>query len=175
MLLQGFRKEMFRPKCNPNFESVHCVAHLDQDISEVLPFLNTELAGGDYIRSPASLTLHVHGKLITLHAREIYVNALKDEEEAEKILGWLKKEINEAWENRGEIEPRFEAPPVPQMMEILKLLPKTNCRKCGEPTCTVFTLRAAEGIKGSEDCPDLKGEKTDALDEYLGRFDLKNQ
>ncbi len=175
MLLQGFKKEMFRPKCNPNFESVHCVAHLDQDISEVLPFLNTELAGGDYIRSPASLTLRVHGKLITLHAREIYVNALNDEEEAEKILGWLKKEINEAWEKRGEIEPSFEAPPEPQMMEILKLLPKTNCRKCGEPTCTVFALRAAEGIKGPEDCPDLKGEKKDALDEYLRRFDFERQ
>lgn len=175
MLLEGYKKEMFLPKCNPSFQSVHCVARLDQDISEVLPYLNTELGGGDYVKSPPSLTLHVHGKLITLHAREIYVNALNDEEEAEKILGWLKKEINDAWEKRAEIEPTYEAPPAPKMIEILRLLPKTNCRKCGEPTCTVFALRAAEGAKGPEDCPDLKGDNKAGLEEYLSRFHFELQ
>lgn len=170
MLLEGYKKEMFLPKCNPSFQSVHCVAHLDQDISEVLPYLNTELGGGDYAKSPPSLTLRVHGKLIALHPREIYVNALNDEDEAEKILEWLKTEINKAWEKRAEIEPTYEARPVPQMMEILKLLPRTNCRKCGERTCTVFALRAAEGVKGPEDCPDLAGEAKAKLEEYLGRF-----
>lgn len=63
--------------------------------SDVLPYLNTELGGGDYIRLPASLTLHVHGKLITLHAREIHVNALRDE--AEAALERLQKRINVAW------------------------------------------------------------------------------
>jgi ArsR family metal-binding transcriptional regulator len=170
MLLQGFTKEMFRPQCNPSFQSVHCVAHLEQDISEVLPYLNTALGGGDYVKSPPSLTLRAHGKLIALHAREIFVNALNDETEADKILGWLKKEINEAWDNRAAIEPTFDAPPAPQWLEILKLLPKTNCRKCGEPTCTVFALQAVQGVKEPADCPDLKGENKAKLDEYLSRF-----
>ena len=46
MLLDNLQIEMFRPKCNPNFQSVHCVAHLDQDISGVLPYLNTAMGGG---------------------------------------------------------------------------------------------------------------------------------
>jgi ArsR family metal-binding transcriptional regulator len=161
---------MFLPKCNPNFTSVHCVAYLDQDISEVLPFLNTELGGGDYILDPPSLTLRVHGKLITLHAREIFVNALNGEEEADKILGWLKKEINEAWERRNEIEPTCDRKPEPRMMDILRLLPKTNCEKCGEPTCTVFALRAAEGVKGASDCPAIDPENRIKLEAYLGTF-----
>jgi hypothetical protein len=66
MLLEGYKKEMFLPKCNPSFQSVHCVAHVDQNIAEVLPYLNTELGGGDYVRLPPSLTLHIHGKLVTL-------------------------------------------------------------------------------------------------------------
>ncbi len=106
MMLQGYEKEMFLPKCNPNFQSVHCVAHLNQDISEVLPFLNTELGGSHYVKSPPSLTLRIHGKLITLHAREIYVNALKDEAEAESIIAWLKKEINETWNSGPRSNPR---------------------------------------------------------------------
>jgi ArsR family metal-binding transcriptional regulator len=170
MLLQGYTKEMFRPKCNPNFESVHCVARLEQDISEVLPYLNTALGGGDYVKSPPALTLKVHGKLISLHAREIFINALRDDEEADKILGWLKKEINDAWEKRAEIEPTYDTPPAPQWIEILKLLPKTNCRECGEPTCTVFSLHATQGIKTAEDCPDLTSENRAKLEQYLGRF-----
>jgi ArsR family metal-binding transcriptional regulator len=175
MLLQGFKKELFRPKCNPNFQSVHCVAHLDQDISGVLPYLNTEIGGGDYVPFPPALTLRVHGKLITLHGREIFVNALRDEAEADAILEWLQKEINAAWEKRSEIQPTFEAPPMPQWLEVLKLLPKTNCRKCGEPTCTVFSLKAVQGVKGPEDCPALEGENKEKLVEYLGSYQLDMQ
>jgi ArsR family metal-binding transcriptional regulator len=170
MLLNTFTKEFFRPKCNPNFQSVHCVAHLSDDIGDVLPYLNTTLGGGDYVKSPPSLKLRVHGKLIALHGREIFINALNDEAEAERILGWLKKEINEAWEKRGDIEPTFEAPEAPQMIQILKLLPKTNCQKCNEPTCMVFALRAVEGVKGAEDCPELSEDGRNSLEEYLSKF-----
>ncbi len=149
---------------------MHCVAHLEQDISEALPYLNTTLGGSNYTQSPPSLTLRIHGKLIALHAREIFVNALEDESEAENILKWLKKEINDAWERREEIEPSFDAPPVPQMMEILRLLPRTNCGECGEPTCTVFALRAAEGVKGPENCPKLDANNKAKLESYLGQF-----
>jgi ArsR family metal-binding transcriptional regulator len=175
MLLKSYTREMFLPKCNPSFQSVHCVAHLNEDISEVLPYLNTELGGSDYVRTPPSLTLRIHGKLITLHSREIYVNALRDEAEAEAILEWLTKEINDTWDKRAGIEPTYEPPAVPRMMEILKLLPRTNCRKCGQPTCTVFALRAVEGIKGPEDCPDLSEEKRAMLEEYLSRFHFEVQ
>jgi len=173
MLLEDYRKEMFLPKCNPNFQSVHCVAHLEQDISDVLPYLSTELGGGGYTKSPPSLTLRVHGKLITLHAREIFVNALKDEGEAEKILQWLKKEINETWDRRTEIEPTYEPLAAPKMMEIIKLLPKTNCRKCAEPTCMVFALRAVEGVKGPRDCPDLTDDNRAKLEGYLSLFQFQ--
>jgi len=36
MLLRGYTKEIFRAKCNPGFQSLHCIAHLQEDISEVL-------------------------------------------------------------------------------------------------------------------------------------------
>ena len=47
MLLKTYQKEIFRPECNPDFESLHCIAYLDQDISAVLPYLNAELGGFD--------------------------------------------------------------------------------------------------------------------------------
>ena len=86
MLLEGYRLEIFNSECNPGAMAVHCFAHLDQDVS--------------------------------------------------------------------------------------KLLPKTNCRMCGEPTCMVFAARLAEGAKGIEKCPPLIGEKRRQLEDYIQRFDL---
>ena len=172
MLLETYAKEIFRPECNPNFQSLHCIAHLDQDVSEGLPYLNAVLGGFEYLKDPPAVTFKVQGKIITVHPREIAINALKDEEEAEKILEWLKREINDAWSKRSEIEPRYEGAPKPKILEILKLLPRTNCRECGEPTCMVFSTRVAEGVKGPEDCPPLEKEKGGKLREYMSQFHL---
>jgi ArsR family metal-binding transcriptional regulator len=172
MLLESYIKEIFRPECNPSFQSLHCIAHLDQDITEVLPYLNATLGGFEYLNNPPAVTFRIQGKILTVHAREIAVNALRDEEEADKILEWMKREINDAWDNREKITPSFEGAPKPKILEILKLLPKTNCRECGQPTCMVFASLAAQGVKGAEDCPALTEDKKKPLQTYLSRFGL---
>jgi ArsR family metal-binding transcriptional regulator len=174
MLLETYTKEIFRPECNPSFQSLHCIAHLNEDIREALPYLNTVLGGFEYFKDPPAVTFRVQGKIITVHPREIAVNALKDEEEADKILAWLKREINEAWERRNKIEPSYKGAPKPKILEILKLLPKTNCRACGEPTCMVFATKVAEGVKGSQDCPSLAEDQGRKLENYIGRFHLED-
>jgi ArsR family metal-binding transcriptional regulator len=172
MLLKTYTKEIFRPECNPSFQSLHCIAHLDEDIREALPYLNAVLGGFEYFKDPPAVTFRVQGKIITVHPRGIAVNALRDEEEADKILAWLKREINEAWERRNEIEPRYEGAPKPKILEILKLLPKTNCRECGQPTCMVFATKVAEGVKGPQDCPPLAEDQGRRLENYMDRFHL---
>ena len=172
MLLVSYKKEIFRPECNPSFQSLHCIAHLDQDIAEALPYLNATLGGFEYLKDPPAVTFRLHGKLITVHPRQIAVNALRDEEEADKILEWMKREINDAWDNREKITPSYEGAPKPKILEILKLLPKTNCRECGQPTCMVFATLAAQGVNEEGDCPALNEEKKGLLKTYLSRFDF---
>ncbi|MBW2091184.1 MAG: Fe-S cluster protein [Deltaproteobacteria bacterium] len=169
-LLKNYKKEIFRAECNPSFESLHCIAHLNEDIREVLPYLNAELGGFAYLADPPAVTFKVHGKLIAVHPDKIAINALKDEEEADKILAWLKNEINTVWEHRAEITPSFKSAQHPKIIEILKLLPKTNCQKCGAPTCMVFAIQVAEGGKGADDCPELEPEQAEKLNEYLKPF-----
>lgn len=170
MLLSAFTKEIFRSKCNPNAQGVHCIAHLEQDISEVIPYLNAELGGSGFIKDPPSVTFKAQGKLITVHGDKIAVNALADAEEADKILDWLQREINRIWEERDKITPSYEVPPKPQIIEILKLLPQTNCRRCECPTCMVFASQLAEGGRGLGDCPELKGTNKERLQDYLNQF-----
>lgn len=170
MLLKGYELEIFRSKCNADAETLPCFAHLDDDVGPALPYLNTVLGGFSYTAEPPSLTLKSSGKLITIHAKKIAVNALQDEEQAEKIVAWLQREINEAWERRDELEPSYQGVRQPVLLHVLKLLPKTNCRDCGQPTCMVFALRVMEGVKDHNDCPYLSDGQRMALATYLSGF-----
>jgi ArsR family metal-binding transcriptional regulator len=170
MLLESYKIEIFNNECMPSAMSVHCFAHLDQDISKALPYVNAVLGGTSYSMDPPSMGFKIHGKLISIHSRKIAINALKDEKESIKIIEWLKREINTAWENRDNIEPLYQAAPQPQVLEILKLLPKTNCKECGQSTCMIFASQVAEGAKGPEHCPPLDKDCSNKLTEYLGRF-----
>lgn len=154
----------------PSAESLHCFAHLGENIQKVLPYLNAELGGSTYTKEPPSVTFKVHGKLITVHPMKIAINALKDENEADKILKWLKRVINDTWGRHNEINPSFESAPQPVLFKIFGLLPKTNCRECKEPTCMVFAARAVEGVKDHNDCPRLGSENRIKLAEYLSQF-----
>ncbi len=169
MLIEAYTTSFVRPP-NPIAQHLRCFAALGVDITEVLPFLNTALKGYEYLTDPASLTLKLPGKLVTLHPRMIAINIVKDEQEADEILEWLKREINDVWERRGEIQPSFECAPEPRVLEILKLLPKTNCRHCGEATCMVFAVKVGKGQKTPAHCPALDQPDREKLQEYLSRF-----
>ncbi|KPJ88811.1 MAG: hypothetical protein AMS17_04145 [Spirochaetes bacterium DG_61] len=50
-------------------------------------------------------------------------------------------------------------------MQIYKLLPKTNCKDCGLPTCMAFAMQVAAKQKALTDCPHVSDEAKAALSE----------
>ena len=46
---------------------------------------------------------------------------------------------------------------------IYKLLPKTNCKKCGRPTCLAFAMQLAQKKASLSDCPDASDEAKKVL------------
>jgi CO dehydrogenase/acetyl-CoA synthase gamma subunit (corrinoid Fe-S protein) len=70
------------------------------------------------------------------------------------------------------LKPCYETPEQPKVIEILRMLPKTNCKECGLPTCTVFAVQTVEGVKGAEDCPPMSEENREKMRSYLKSFSL---
>ncbi len=48
-------------------------------------------------------------------------------------------------------------------LEIFKLLPRDNCKKCGMPTCLAFAMQLAQKRAKLEDCPEISEEAKQKL------------
>ncbi|MCL2606956.1 MAG: acetyl-CoA decarbonylase/synthase complex subunit gamma [Methanomassiliicoccaceae archaeon] len=54
---------------------------------------------------------------------------------------------------------------MPTAIEFFKLLPKTNCKDCGQPTCLAFAMLLANQKAKIDDCPHISKDSKDALEE----------
>lgn len=167
--------EIFRPKCDSTKEVLHAIADFEADISPALPYLNAELGGWDYDAINHVLLLKLSaGKWITLHPHRIAMRGLRDQDEAHAMLEWIRGQINDVYERREVITPRFTSQAGLKVLEILKLLPRTNCRACGLATCMAFAAALREGEARLEDCTPLweepHGEERGKLDRYLKSY-----
>jgi len=53
---------------------------------------------------------------------------------------------------------------MPTAIEFFKLLPKTNCKDCGQPTCLAFAMLLANQKAKLDDCPHVSKASKDALE-----------
>lgn len=167
--------EIFRPKMDATKEVLHAIATFPADISPALPYVNAELGGWDYDQVNQVLLLKMsEGKWLTLHPQKIAIRGIKDMEEAHALLAWIQGQINDIYERRHTITPRVVSQAKLKVMEILRLLPLTNCKACGYATCMAYAAALREGEISLEDCPPLweekYREKREKLQAYLASF-----
>jgi ArsR family metal-binding transcriptional regulator len=155
VFIEKYYVDVFTPPCEPGAERYAAKAGMITDISEILPYLNAALRGAVYLPEARALTWKKGGHNIAFHAHEIAISNVEDRDAAEKELKGLIDLVNRIWERRAEITPDSTTRRRPAPMAIFKLLPNTNCKHCGEPTCYTFALRLAASQKQLADCPPL--------------------
>ena len=155
MLIDTYDLDVFTPPCDPGAERYSAVARLTVDIAEVLPYLNATLRGALYHRTANALTWKKGGHNVAFHAFEIATSNVEDKDAAIKELDRLVSLVNRTWERHADITPDYETHQRPAAMAIYKLLPGTNCKQCGEPTCFTFALKLAASQRQIADCPPL--------------------
>lgn len=142
MLLRSYKITRVLP-CLADPEKIRVIAELSDEIHEVFPYLNAARKGCIYNHAANTLTIKKDGMLLALHFRHITVAKVEDEKEAEEILTWLQTLINETYENRVAIEPDYSTGADLKALDVFRLLPGTNCKDCGEPTCLAFSVKLA--------------------------------
>ena len=171
MLIEHYDLKVYTPPCDPGGERFSAFAELTVDISEVLPYLNATLRGAIYHRSANALTWKKSGHAIAFHATQIATSNVEDYEAAVAEIDSLIDLVNHTWEQRAEITPDYETHQRAPLMMVYRLLPQTNCKQCGEPTCYSFAIKLIASQKKLTDCPPLyepqHAEKLAALQDLI--------
>jgi len=153
MLLIDYTLRLVLSDCCPSSQEVNALVDLSEDISEVLPYLNTVLKGLQYDQHEKILTVKREGRLITFRPQQIAITKLEDKNEARLVVEELKGIVNGTYANRDHIKPTYTSRPTPRPLEIYTLLPGNNCKECGELTCLAFALNLANDKVKLTQCP----------------------
>jgi ArsR family metal-binding transcriptional regulator len=141
--------------CLADTEKIRFIARIEKDVSEVFPYLNTILKGAIYNHNARTLTLKKQGRLITLHPNKIAAGKVIDDEDARRIIDWLKECMNDCYEKKDSLVPTYERREKLTALDIFKLLPGTNCKRCGELTCLAFAVHLSGEEASIMKCAEL--------------------
>jgi ArsR family metal-binding transcriptional regulator len=153
MFIKDYQLRVVLSDCNPSSQKVNAIVDLSEDITEILPYLNTALKGFHYFEEEKILTVKRGGRLITFRPRQIALTKLEDENEAKVVMEELKQIVNETYANKDRIQPTYISRPALRALEVFKLLPGKNCKECGETTCMAFALKLVNDELELERCP----------------------
>ncbi len=158
MLLKSYKITRTLP-CIADPEKIRVIAEVFGEIYEAFPYLNATLKGCIFDHPALTLTIKKGEKLITLHVNHMTLTKIDDEKEAEMVLKWVQNLVNETYQNRNNIKPDYTMKMELKPTDIIKLLPGTNCKKCGLPTCLSFAFKLIKKEVGIGECPPISSDE----------------
>ena len=163
-LITGYVMTLSTPDCYVDAEWYRATIKLNEDISEALPYINAEIEDADYDHAAKVLLWKKNGKKYALRPTEISIAPVDDREEAAPLADEIIRTVNDIWDRRDKIEPDFEPkPPPPKVLDIYRILPKTNCRECGLPSCMAFAAALRKDPATVSLCPYFTRKRYEAL------------
>ena len=129
-----------------------------QTLGEVLPYLAT--LPGIIAWNPETLTLtfrRPHG-FMTLYNDKVYITQVVDTAEGLELFATLTEAVNAVWEKRAELVAVTTKKRAPRHLDIWELLPRSNCRQCGEATCLAFAVGLLQHKRELAECLPLQSD-----------------
>ena len=155
-LIERYDFQLVEPGCAPGSARYGILINTPNDISPVFPYLNAIWENAWYDHDNEILILRGRDQTLAFRAHEIRVAAgTSDPAEASQTASEVVARVNRAWQERQNITPRFTTRKQPAVIDIFKLLPKTNCKKCGYLTCLAYANALRIGEVQLEQCTSL--------------------
>jgi ArsR family metal-binding transcriptional regulator len=158
-LVEGYEFRLFEAGCAPGSARYGLQIDLANDISDVMPYLNAVINNASYDHENHILIWREPEQAYALRPRQIRLARIEDPTSAPQTANEIIGRINKVWLGRHSITPRFTERKLPTVIDILKLLPKTNCKQCGYTTCLAFANALHKGQAQLEDCVPVSEEE----------------
>ncbi len=147
------------PAYEPGSEYWNATATFREDLSDVFPYLNAEWKGAIYSPEAKQITWRTGDRAIAIRPYEITISNLPGRDTATIELEKILADINRIWMDRENLIPRETPRKRLVAMEVYQLLPQTNCKECGSPTCFAFASKVTVGEADIHDCRPLFDEE----------------
>jgi ArsR family metal-binding transcriptional regulator len=141
--------------CLADPDKIRVIAQANADMSDVLPYINGLVKNCIYNHEGKTLTLKKEHRIINIYGCRVTIAKADDVDDARRTLDWLRSLVNKCWARRDEIEPNYSRRGRLSPLDILRLLPLSNCGKCGEKTCTAFAVKLAAEEVSVTRCAEL--------------------
>jgi len=155
MLLENYRLKLQLTPCNPLSQTVNAIIEFDDDLSDLLPYINAELGPGVFDPRRPFLRLNSEGRAIVLEPHRVGISKVENQAEAEALFAALRDQVRSIAERRDQIKPSYRSLGQVSALDVYKCLPRTNCGECGVPSCFAFATALARGEADLGDCPIL--------------------
>jgi ArsR family metal-binding transcriptional regulator len=131
------------------------VGRPSRELSPVLPYLAGLPNVLSWNPNVPSVTLRRAEGFITLTTQEVLITQVEDIEEGVRLLTVLADAINATWDRREELVAMQARRQAPRPLDVWYVLPQTNCRACGLPTCMAFAFALLQHTAEMAACPAL--------------------
>lgn len=158
------------PGCHPGVNAYRADFILDTDLSPLFPYINAVAKKAQYYDHIPSIQFELAGHRCAIYPEKVSVGMFENREQAVPFFYQLKDFVNSVSDRIPEIQPSHRAyHPVP-VLEIFKLLPKTNCKECGLLTCMAFAAALSKGEIFLEACPEIQKSESNKMKEIAALF-----
>lgn len=128
---------------------------LDQDVSDLFPYINAALDEATCYEQPRHVRFLLDGYRCRLYPGLAVAYFFESKTKVHPFIDRLIAFLNDLDRQKESITPNFDCIKHIPMMDILKILPKTNCRECGYLTCMAFAAALIQGKAPADRCPGL--------------------
>lgn len=126
---------------------------IDNDISKLFPYINAAVKDCRYFEKPAYVQLVLDDIQCTLYPKEVIAAPFMDQDQAEKFVDRLIDFLNDIYIKKDSLTPNHRTFRPISVVDIYKLLPQTNCKECGFPTCLAFAGALSKKQTTTDQCP----------------------
>lgn len=151
-LIERYEVRIVEAGCAPGSARYGIDIDIADDIDAVLPYLNAVLDNAWYDHEGQILIWRGKGQAYAYRPHQIKVARVEEPLRAREIAAEVVEQVNKIWREREQITPRLETRRPPAVFDIFKLLPKSNCKKCGYPTCLAFAAAFRAGEVELDQC-----------------------
>ncbi len=124
------------------------------DVRELFPLINGNIKDVRYCHRPIHVQFMYQDIKCTLYPEEAIAAPFSGHSHAFEFLDDLVVLLNDLYARRHELKVSHNLYRKPaSIVDILKVLPRTNCKECGYPTCMVFASELRKGSVTPETCP----------------------